>query len=173
MKTDDVEEDDVRDDDNSDDNDDNQLWTTSNCHRPTNHPVTFNYPGCNEISTQCSICLQQGSLSQKSRKFPRTWTEYDVTLICSSFRVSWVWLGDYPFIRTLLHTSSSTTSTKSWALLDSCPCCGSRSSNGTSTITYCFIRNQELFGTLLAAPRPYITPSTDQEAVVWGSHAPD
>ena len=49
MKTDIVEEDDVRDDDNSDDNDDNQLWTTSNCHCPTKHPVTFHYPGCNEI----------------------------------------------------------------------------------------------------------------------------
>ena len=148
-------------------------WENIKLVSPRQSPSTFHCPGCNEVSTQCSRCLQQGSLSQKSRKFPRTWTEYDVTLICSSFRVSWVWLGDYPFIRTLQHTSPSTTSTTSAALLDSCPCCGSRSSNGTSTITYWFIRNQELFGTLLAAPRPYITPSTDQEAVVWGNHAPD
>lgn len=142
----------------------------------TTQPTTL-LPSITQVATRSQRNVQDAcnkdSLSQKSRKFPRTWTEYDVTLICSSFRVSWVWLGDYPFIRTLLHTSPSTTSTKSGALLDSCPCCGSRSSNGTSTITYCFIRNQELFGTLLAAPRPYITPSTDQEAVVWGNLAPD
>ena len=72
MMIDDFEENDVRGDDNSDDNDDNQLWTTSNCHRPTNHPVTFHYPlSQRNVQDACN----KDTLSQKSRKFPRSGTE--------------------------------------------------------------------------------------------------